>query len=63
MPFIDRDSENRVVGIFNVQQREDQEYTDEAVELYIPPAAEVTPVEKLRAFLAQNPDVLDILKA
>ena len=37
MPYIDRDENENIVGIFSIQQRKGQEYTDDDVSLYKTP--------------------------
>ena len=57
MPYIDKNEAGHIVGIYAVQQREGQEFTEEAVELYSPPptAAEVA-LAQIRALEAPLDD-------
>lgn len=47
MPYIDRDLNGRIVGIFNSPQFDGQEFTEEAVALHLPEKSAQQQIEEL----------------
>lgn len=58
--FVDRDELGRIKTTYLNEQYSGQEFVEGAV-VYQEPATEIDPIDKLKAFLAANPDVAAIL--